>query len=312
MGAVPLVVSSVSDPELKQHLATLLVTRYVDNPLPAWAVDGALLVMGRAAGLAYPTRLHAAQLVAQGATADEIRGWARLAEPDALDGSRIEAGWKDSRSGDAATGVDVADAADELGALLAQTLACLEAEPVRSQLHRLLWEELSSDWRRGALMLRELWAVLGSRYRAEPLPWSQDPLVSAHLTVVNEALPGRPTDRRVLLVEDNDVMRLMGTEVLRSAGFDVLAAADAACARRLVTEGPTPGLAIIDVLLPDGDGTRLASELGVPRVVLTSGTSPPGLDEILERGGRRWRFLQKPYPVPELLALLTLLTEETE
>ncbi len=118
-------------------------------------------------------------------------------------------------------------------------------------------------------------------------------------------------DRRVSLVEDNDVMRLMGTEVLESAGYEVLAAEDAATARRLVTEGPRPGLAIIDVLLPDGDGTELALELGVPRVVLSSGTRPPGLEQILERGGQGWRFLLKPYPVPELLSLLTPEEEST-
>jgi DNA-binding response OmpR family regulator len=91
--------------------------------------------------------------------------------------------------------------------------------------------------------------------------------------------------------------------VLRRAGFDVTVAETVAQARALAPMLTDVHLALIDLQLPDGDGAALALDLNLERVVLTSGTRPDDLDSILE-GRSDWTFLQKPFQIPALLALL--------
>ena len=85
--------------------------------------------------------------------------------------------------------------------------------------------------------------MLGERFRA-----SRDP--GARGT----------TEGRVLIVDDESSIRLICRLNLRSAGFDTLEASDGASAIALA-RAERPDLILLDVMLPDLDGWRVADEL---------------------------------------------------
>ena len=77
-----------------------------------------------------------------------------------------------------------------------------------------------------------------------------------------------------LLVDDAPELRRMVGELLEGAGYAVTLAADCAQARRAWTESQ-PDAALLDVMLPDGDGFSLLEELrrvgnGVPVLFLSA------------------------------------------
>ncbi len=114
---------------------------------------------------------------------------------------------------------------------------------------------------------------------------------------------GRET---VLLVEDEDALRALMTDVLASYGFKVLSSATAAEALELIEEGGArPDVLVTDVVLPgDMQGNQLAEHLvhlmpGLP-VLFVSGYSR----DAIVHGGRldpSVTLLQKPFS-PKVLA----------
>lgn len=114
------------------------------------------------------------------------------------------------------------------------------------------------------------------------------------------------TGRRILLVEDEPAVCRLSTRVLATAGYDVVAANDAATAMDVFErEQGRFDLFFSDVVLPDRSGIDLAEMLLEKRpdlaVLLCSGYT----DErsrwaaIVQRG---FRFLQKPYSSSVLLS----------
>lgn len=96
----------------------------------------------------------------------------------------------------------------------------------------------------------------------------------------------------------------MTTQILLSRnGFEVVTAASAAEALRIARDNGDIRSAVIDVVLPDGNGVTLAAQLERIRpslsVVLMSGHLPASLD--LPQGSR---FLQKPFTEQALVAAL--------
>jgi two-component system, NtrC family, response regulator AtoC len=66
---------------------------------------------------------------------------------------------------------------------------------------------------------------------------------------------------RILILEDDDLLRQVTAERLEREGYSVVAAASLAEARSRL-DRQTPDLAILDIKLPDGEGTELLEELG--------------------------------------------------
>jgi PAS domain S-box-containing protein len=62
----------------------------------------------------------------------------------------------------------------------------------------------------------------------------------------------------VLLVDDEDLVRITTAEMLRETGFEVVEAADGAAALRLVNEGLTPTFMVSDHVVPGMSGAALA------------------------------------------------------
>jgi DNA-binding NarL/FixJ family response regulator len=82
---------------------------------------------------------------------------------------------------------------------------------------------------------------------------------------------------RVLIVDDHASFRRLAARLLTEAGFAIVGeAADGASALR-ETARLRPDVVLLDLVLPDGSGLQLASDLvrtaAPPRVVLTSSRS---------------------------------------
>ena len=104
---------------------------------------------------------------------------------------------------------------------------------------------------------------------------------------------------RILLVEDDDLVRDVTAEMLEEAGYEVLAAASAPDAERLA-ESANIDILITDIVMPGGSGVDLARRLGLRRgglkTLFTTGYSrhiAPDLAEAV--------ILDKPYHRDTLL-----------
>jgi PAS domain S-box-containing protein len=120
----------------------------------------------------------------------------------------------------------------------------------------------------------------------------------------------------VLVVEDEEMLRLLAVRCLSQAGFSVIAVANGreGLDTALALEGPLD-LVITDVIMPELGGREMAEILAVERptvpVLYTSGyTGDPGLVEWLGSSGAA--FLAKPYSPADLVkAALAAVTDST-
>jgi two-component system cell cycle sensor histidine kinase/response regulator CckA len=110
--------------------------------------------------------------------------------------------------------------------------------------------------------------------------------------------------RRVLLVEDEDMVRKVVSRMLTARGFEVHAAASGSEAMALfdAPELADFDLLVTDLMMPDGGGLGVARNLTARmpklKVLLVSGYSSSGT-EGWEPG--RFRFLTKPFGSAELV-----------
>lgn len=112
------------------------------------------------------------------------------------------------------------------------------------------------------------------------------------------------TGASILLVEDDETLRVVLADNLEGAGYRVAAAPDVKGAERLLPAGPYD-VAILDLMLPDGDGYTLCRRVraeGSARSVLmlTARTLEDDLLKGFEAGADD--YLAKPYRLRELLA----------
>ncbi|MGH9039464.1 MAG: ATP-binding protein, partial [Acidimicrobiia bacterium] len=107
---------------------------------------------------------------------------------------------------------------------------------------------------------------------------------------------------QILLVEDEDGLRRLCVEVLRSAGYIVTAAGDGQVALDLLLTGAAPDLVVTDVVMPRVGGVELARRLGeeLPALPILFMT---GYVDAASRGGLEGAdVLTKPFLVDELVA----------
>lgn len=109
---------------------------------------------------------------------------------------------------------------------------------------------------------------------------------------------------RILLVEDNDVVRRSLTRLLEALGYEVTAAADGPEALAQVTEkGLAPDLVVTDVVMPAMSGKVLAERLwdvdpGLQILFVSGHTDDVVLRHGIEEGSVD--FLQKPFSAEDL------------
>ncbi|WP_136689336.1 response regulator transcription factor [Halorhabdus amylolytica] len=113
----------------------------------------------------------------------------------------------------------------------------------------------------------------------------------------------------ILVVDDDEPIRLLVSHRLQSAGYDVRVCEDGREAADLLAEGFEPTLAVLDVMMPRLDGTRLLrmirnSEFPVdadlPIVMLTSRGREEHVLDGFESGADD--YVTKPFRAAELLA----------
>ena len=104
---------------------------------------------------------------------------------------------------------------------------------------------------------------------------------------------------KILLVDDNDVVRGLAREMLEEAGHDVIEADGAVSALRICRSIGGIDAVVTDLVMPDGDGLDLAASLALLcpgiRVLHTSAYAD-----------MRWtgNFIAKPYTSGELVRAL--------
>lgn len=126
----------------------------------------------------------------------------------------------------------------------------------------------------------------------------------------------RPASRwRILLVEDDDLIRRVVLRFLHTPAYDVSVAENVEQARQLFNaRGAHFDLLLSDVMLPDGNGYQLADELHrrdpALAILLSSGLPDERVcDAGADPGGLH--FLPKPYGAAELAEALRLALAET-
>ncbi len=114
---------------------------------------------------------------------------------------------------------------------------------------------------------------------------------------------------RVLVAEDDAMVRRLLATILERGGYEVVQAGDGSEALRRLDGQPVDAI-VLDLLMPVMDGLRFLHELRevrgleVPVLVLTASLNASGDDErrILEAGADR--VARKPVTAPQLLELL--------
>lgn len=113
--------------------------------------------------------------------------------------------------------------------------------------------------------------------------------------------------RRVLLVEDDRVLRSSLRESLSVEGYEPITAASLAEARALLKHakpGENIELVVLDLGLPDGDGQSLLADLkrngNMPVIVISAREAEGQKIQLLDQGADD--YLVKPFGIGELLA----------
>lgn len=115
-----------------------------------------------------------------------------------------------------------------------------------------------------------------------------------------------PVSGVILVVDDDDPVRVMLARLLRRQGYTVLQASQAGEAKQ-VLESQRPDLVISDIVMPGESGIELRRQIArrwpeLP-VILISGYSAEGPAEFSARTPNTY-FVQKPFEANELLALV--------
>jgi two-component system, OmpR family, alkaline phosphatase synthesis response regulator PhoP len=109
---------------------------------------------------------------------------------------------------------------------------------------------------------------------------------------------------RVLIAEDDDVMRAGLTEILEGEGYDVLATADGANALRRWSEDRAD-FVLLDIMMPEHSGYDVCREIrrtdrDVPVVFLSAKTEE--IDKVVGFELGADDFIMKPFGIRELVA----------
>jgi len=125
---------------------------------------------------------------------------------------------------------------------------------------------------------------------------------------VSEELESTSAPRRVVVAEDESLIRLDIVEILRDAGFDVVGeAGDGETAVALATE-LRPDLVVMDVKMPKLDGISAAERLGkdriAPVVLLTAFSQKELVERASEAGALA--YVVKPFTPNDLLPAIEI------
>jgi CheY-like chemotaxis protein len=132
------------------------------------------------------------------------------------------------------------------------------------------------------------------------LPSSQRPVRSE---AVAKPVVQRGSER-ILLVDDEEMVRTVGRAMLETLGYRVRTAASGEAAMKILKAGSEPvDLVILDLIMPGWDGGQTADRMWAVdpqlRVLLSSGYAIDGQAEAVMKKGCSG-FIQKPFTIQEL------------
>ena len=110
----------------------------------------------------------------------------------------------------------------------------------------------------------------------------------------------------ILLVEDDDHVRIVAARILRREGYNVLEASNGREALATFEKAPSDiDLIVTDIVMPEMDGAELATRIRLARpdvrIMFTSGyTEDPSIRKTIHQAGAA--FLEKPFKLEALLA----------
>ncbi len=120
---------------------------------------------------------------------------------------------------------------------------------------------------------------------------------------------------RILVMDDDELLRSALRVVLEAAGYEVIEAADGNAGLRLQREQDAD-LVLVDIFMPERDGLEviraLRAEIPQPKIIAMSGGGQTGQIEVLEAAAAfgAARTLLKPFQPRQLLkAIRDLLGE---
>lgn len=119
--------------------------------------------------------------------------------------------------------------------------------------------------------------------------------------------------RPVLVVEDDRALGSSLAEALADRGYRPRVCHDLVAAREEVKAHGPPLAAVVDVRLPDGDGSDLASELcaaEVPVILVTGYEPSEAVESVQQACANNCRLLTKPFSPIELLDSLQRLASD--
>lgn len=128
----------------------------------------------------------------------------------------------------------------------------------------------------------------------------------------NGGMTGSPSDadkpRRVLIAEDEALIRLDLAEMLREEGYDVVGEAGDGQEAVDLAESLRPDLVIMDVKMPRRDGIDAAAEIAskriAPIVVLTAFSQRELVERARDAGAMA--YLVKPFSITDLIPAIEL------
>lgn len=135
----------------------------------------------------------------------------------------------------------------------------------------------------------------------------------AGFSLVSTARQFAPLTGLILVVDDDDPVRLMLSRLLRTQGYTVLQAENAVAARAILDE-QLPDLVISDIVMPGESGIELRRTIArlwpdLP-VILISGYSSEGPAEFAARTPNT-QFVQKPFAADQLISLVEATLQAT-
>jgi two-component system, NtrC family, response regulator AtoC len=109
--------------------------------------------------------------------------------------------------------------------------------------------------------------------------------------------------RRILIVDDEPLIRWCIAETLGTAGYGITQAQDAASALRVLADMPDPDVILLDLRLPDSSDLRLFERIrtiapAAAVVIMTAFGTPEITSEALKLGARA--VLTKPFDMHDL------------
>jgi DNA-binding NtrC family response regulator len=109
--------------------------------------------------------------------------------------------------------------------------------------------------------------------------------------------------RRILIVDDEPLIRWCIAETLGTAGYGISQAQDAASALRALTDMPDPDVILLDLRLPDSSDLRLLERIrtiapAAAVVIMTAFGTPEITSDALKLGARA--VLTKPFDMQDL------------